>query len=151
MCPTVVLCVGLVEALRVDEAEPIHARVHRGRAVGLIWHQSVVPVTHQAVHLWAHRVQPDLCSLICCWLSAHTSSSKHLISKCLTFTTLFHFRPCIMNCVISWRYQRIEHKSCSVGTYDCTDSPVLHSAGRKPAETALTGLSGQSHLVEEAD
>lgn len=64
MCPTVVLCVSLVEALRVDEAESIHARVHRGRAVGLIWHQSVVTVTHQPVHLWTHSVQPDLCSLI---------------------------------------------------------------------------------------
>lgn len=51
MCPTVVLCVCLVEALRMDEAEPIKTRVHRGRAVGLIWHQSIVPVTHQAIHL----------------------------------------------------------------------------------------------------
>lgn len=59
MCPTVVLCVCLVEALRVDEAEPIEIHVHRGRAVGLIWHQSIVPVTHQAVHLSTHSIQPD--------------------------------------------------------------------------------------------
>lgn len=59
MCPTMVLCVCLVEALWVDEAEPIRTRVHRGRAVGLIWHQSIVPVTHQAIHLWTHSIQPD--------------------------------------------------------------------------------------------
>lgn len=59
VCPTVVLCVCLVEALRVDEAKPIKTRVHRGRAVGLIRHQSIVPVTHQAIHLQTHSIQPD--------------------------------------------------------------------------------------------
>lgn len=54
-----VLCVCLVEALRVDEAEPIQTRVHRGRAVGLIWHQSIVPVAHQAIHLETYSIQPD--------------------------------------------------------------------------------------------
>lgn len=48
---TVVLCVGLVKALRVNEAKSIQARVHRSRTVGLIWHQSIVTVTHSAVHL----------------------------------------------------------------------------------------------------
>lgn len=54
MSVTVVLSVGLVEALRVNEADPVQVRVHRRRAVCLIWHQSVVAVTHPAIHLHAH-------------------------------------------------------------------------------------------------
>lgn len=52
---TVVLCVGLVEAFRVDEAQSLQARVHRSRAVGLIRHQSVITVTHPAIHLQTQR------------------------------------------------------------------------------------------------
>lgn len=48
---TMVLCVGLVEALWVDKAESVQASVDRSRAVGLIRHQSVVTVTHPAIHL----------------------------------------------------------------------------------------------------
>lgn len=55
VCVTVVLCVGLVEAFRVDEAQSIQARVHRSRAVGLIRHQSIVTVTHPAIHLQTQR------------------------------------------------------------------------------------------------
>ena len=51
MCVTVVLCVWLVEALRVDEAKSIQARVHWSRAVGLIRHQGIVTITHPTVHL----------------------------------------------------------------------------------------------------
>lgn len=46
-----VLCVGLVEALRVDEAQSVQARVHRSRTVGLIWHQSIITITHPTIHL----------------------------------------------------------------------------------------------------
>lgn len=52
---TVVLCVGLVETLRVNEAQSIKARVHRGRAVSLIRHQSIVTITDPAVHLQTQR------------------------------------------------------------------------------------------------
>jgi len=51
VCVTVVFCVDLVEALRVDEAQSVQAGLHGGRAVGLVWHQGVVPVAHPAVHL----------------------------------------------------------------------------------------------------
>lgn len=51
VCVTVVLCVGLIEALRVDEAQSVKAGLHGSRAVGLIRHQSVITVTHPAVHL----------------------------------------------------------------------------------------------------
>ena len=50
-----ILCVGLVEALGVDEAESVQAGVQRGGAVGLIGHQSVVAVAHPAVHLHTRR------------------------------------------------------------------------------------------------
>lgn len=55
VCVTMVLCVGLIEALRVNEPQPIQARVHRSRAVGLIRHQSVVAITHPAIHLQTQR------------------------------------------------------------------------------------------------
>lgn len=51
VCVTVVLCVWLVEALWVNEAQSIQTWIQRSRAVGLIWHQSVVPITHPAIHL----------------------------------------------------------------------------------------------------
>lgn len=55
VCITVVLCVGLIEALRVDEAQSVKTRLHGSRAVGLIWHQSIITVTHSAIHLETHR------------------------------------------------------------------------------------------------
>lgn len=51
MYVTVVLCVWLVEALWVNEAQSVQTWIQRSRAVGLIWHQSVVPITHPAIHL----------------------------------------------------------------------------------------------------
>lgn len=50
---TVVVGVGLIEALWVDEAQSIqaHARVQRGRAVSLVWHQGIVSIAHPAISL----------------------------------------------------------------------------------------------------
>lgn len=50
-----VLCVGLVKALRVNKSKSIQARIHRSRAVGLIWHQSIIAITHPAIHLHTQR------------------------------------------------------------------------------------------------
>lgn len=55
VCVTVVFCVGLVEALGVDEAESIQARIHGSGAVGLIRHQGVVAIAHPAVHLQTQK------------------------------------------------------------------------------------------------
>lgn len=48
-----VVGVGLVETLWVDEAESVqaHTRVQRGRAVGLVRHQGIVPIAHPDISL----------------------------------------------------------------------------------------------------
>lgn len=48
---TMILCVRLVEALWVDKTQSVQAGVQRGRAVSLIRHQSIITVTHPAIHL----------------------------------------------------------------------------------------------------
>lgn len=55
VCVTMVLCVGLVKALRVDETQSIQTRVHGSRAVGLIRHQSIIAVAHPAISLDRQR------------------------------------------------------------------------------------------------
>lgn len=50
-----VLCVGLVEALWMNEAQSVQARILWSRAVSLIWHQSIITITDPDIHLRKQR------------------------------------------------------------------------------------------------
>lgn len=88
MCVTVVLCVSLVvKDLGVNEAQSIQARIHRGGAVGLIRHQSIVTVTYPAIHLQTQR-NVYMYMFICnhMGLGAVDSPAHHFAGKRLAVT-----------------------------------------------------------------